>query len=368
MKWRLVMKKNNVLIMAGGTGGHVIPAISVARELKLKGYKIHWLGSIKGIENDLVPDAGYELHRITVTGLRGGGIFKIALAPFQLMIAMWQTLKVFIKVKPVMALGMGGFASGPGGLMAVLSRTPLVIHEQNAIPGMTNKLLSRFAKPLLQAFDGAFKSIKGVKTVGNPVRETIARLDDPKNRLADRIDNLNVLVVGGSLGAVAINNVLIETMRSLPASSLVNVWHQTGKRNYDDVKKGYEAVNVSNVKVSAFIADMAEAYKWADIVICRSGALTVSELMSAGVASILVPYPFAVDDHQTANGQFLVKAGAAILTPQSEFTCEYLTAEFHKLIKSREHILNMSIAARTLAKLDSAKTVANYCIEAAHGR
>jgi UDP-N-acetylglucosamine--N-acetylmuramyl-(pentapeptide) pyrophosphoryl-undecaprenol N-acetylglucosamine transferase len=362
------MKKNNVLIMAGGTGGHVIPAISVARELTLKGYTVHWLGSIKGIENDLVPGAGYKLHRITITGLRGNGLFKTLSAPFQLARAMWQTLKVFIEVKPVMALGMGGFASGPGGLMAVLSRTPLVIHEQNAIPGMTNKALSRFAKPLLQAFDGAFNSIKGVETVGNPVRSTITKLDPPALRLANRDMGLNVLVVGGSLGAVAINNVLIDTMALLPSSMVVNVWHQTGKRNYENVKKGYQAVNVDLVKVSAFIADMAEAYKWADIVICRSGALTVSELMSAGVASILVPYPFAVDDHQTANGQFLVNAGAAILTPQSEFTCEYLTEEFKRLLNSRDNILKMSIAARTLAKPSSAKTVANYCIEAAHGR
>ena len=361
------MKKNNVLIMAGGTGGHVIPAISVARELKLKGYEVHWLGSIKGIENNLVPDAGYQLHRITVSGLRGNGPLKTLLAPWQLLRAMWQTLKVFIKVRPVMALGMGGFASGPGGLMAVISRTPLVIHEQNAIPGMTNKLLSRFAKPLLQAFDGAFKQCADLVTVGNPVRPNIVNIQSPEERLKERNGDLNVLVVGGSLGAVAINHVLIETMANLPPSVAVNVWHQTGTRNFDDVKAGYDERNVSTVKVSAFIADMAEAYDWADIVICRSGALTVSELMSAGVASILVPYPFAVDDHQTANGMFLVNAGAAILRAQSDFTSEYLQEEFNQLLQSRERILNMSIAARGLAKHDSAKTVANYCIEAAHG-
>lgn len=361
------MKKNNVLIMAGGTGGHVIPAISVARELMLKGYEVHWLGSVKGIENDLVPDAGYTLHRITVSGLRGNGLLKTLLAPWQLLRAMWQTLNVFFRVRPVMALGMGGFASGPGGLMAVLSRTPLVIHEQNAIPGMTNKLLSKFAKPLLQAFDGAFDKTTDLVTVGNPVRPNIVNISAPKERLQDRAEGLNVLVVGGSLGAVAINNVLIETMANIPPSVAVNVWHQTGTRNFDDVKAGYEQHNISSVKVAAFIADMAEAYEWADIVICRSGALTVSELMSAGVASILVPYPYAVDDHQTANGMFLVNAGAAILKAQSDFTSEYLQEEFNQLLQSRERILNMSIAARGLAKHDSAKTVANYCIEAAHG-
>ncbi len=354
--------------MAGGTGGHVIPAISVARELMRKGYVVHWLGSVKGIENDLVPDAGYELHRITITGLRGNGILKLLLAPLQLIRAMWQTLKVFIKVKPVMALGMGGFASGPGGLMAVLSRTPLVIHEQNAIPGMTNKLLSRFASPLLQAFEGAFKKRARLITVGNPVRSTITKIAPPEERLDQQKSGLNVLVVGGSLGAVAINNVLIETLSQAEYSPEISVWHQAGSRNFEDVKSGYEQAGVVSVKVSAFIADMAEAYSWADIVICRAGALTVSELMSAGVASILVPYPFAVDDHQTVNGMFLVNAGAAILCEQSSFTSEYLNDELTKLLQAKERILNMSIAARTLAKNDSAKTVANYCIEAAHGK
>lgn len=359
------MKKNNVLVMAGGTGGHVIPAISVARELMRKGYTVHWLGSVKGIENDLVPDAGYELHRISVTGLRGNGLLRTMLAPYQLMVALWQTLKVFIKVKPVMVLGMGGFASGPGGLMAVILRVPIVIHEQNAIPGMTNKILSNFAKYLLQAFDGAFSDRKQLHSVGNPVRSSIVRIPEPEERLKNRESELNVLVVGGSLGAVAINNVLIETMASVPASMAINVRHQTGKRNYQDVKTGYQQAGVDSVKVSAFINDMAEAYQWADIVICRAGALTVSELMSAGVASILVPYPYAVDDHQTKNGMFLVNSGAAILIPQAEFNSEYLSQEFNKLLQSKDRILNMSIAARALAKPESAKTVANYCIEAA---
>lgn len=205
------MKKNNVLIMAGGTGGHVIPALSVARELMLKGYQVHWLGSLQGIENDLVPDAGYPLHRISVSGLRGNGIVKLLFAPFQLVRALWQTFFVFMKVKPVLTLGMGGFASGPGGLMALLLRKPLVIHEQNAIAGMTNSLLSRFAKPLLQAFPNTFKSRKNLHTVGNPVRQSIVEIAAPALRLANRNGPLNVLVVGGSLGAVAINNVMIET-------------------------------------------------------------------------------------------------------------------------------------------------------------
>lgn len=356
------MSKNNVMIMAGGTGGHVIPALSVAKELKLKGYNVHWLGSIKGIENDLVPDAGYTLHRISVTGLRGNGLLKTLLAPLQILRALWQTFKVYRQVKPVMALGMGGFASGPGGLMAYLLRVPLVIHEQNAVPGMTNSILSKLAKTLLQAFERSFAEAKQAKSVGNPVRQSIAAISEPMQRLAERDDHLNVLVVGGSLGAVGINNVVIEAM-GLDASQ-IHVWHQTGKRNYDAVKAGYEAGGIQDVKVSDFIADMAKAYEWADVVVCRSGALTVSEMMAAGVAAILVPFPFAVDDHQTANGQFLVSAGAAKIIPQAQLNAKNLLEELHHLRTHREVLLEMSKAARSLAKPDSAKVVAKYCIEA----
>ena len=356
------MEKNNVMIMAGGTGGHVIPALSVAKELKTKGYHVHWLGSIKGIENDLVPDAGYTLHRISVTGLRGNGLLKTLLAPLQIMRALWQTFKVYRQVKPVMALGMGGFASGPGGLMAYLLRVPLVIHEQNAIAGMTNSILSGMATYLLQAFEGTFIAKKKAKSVGNPVRQSIATLLEPEARLASHTDGLNVLVVGGSLGAVAINNVMIET--AALAGNNIHVWHQTGKRNFETVKAGYQAAGVTNVKVSDFIADMAKAYEWADVVVCRSGALTVSEMMAAGVASILIPFPFAVDDHQTANGQFLVNAGAAKLKPQSELNAQNLLEELNHLRENRELLIEMSKAARSLAKPDSAKIVAKYCIEA----
>lgn len=358
------MKKNNVLIMAGGTGGHVIPALSVARELMLKGYQVHWLGSLQGIENDLVPDAGYPLHRISVSGLRGNGIVKLLFAPFQLVRALWQTFFVFMKVKPVLTLGMGGFASGPGGLMALLLRKPLVIHEQNAIAGMTNSLLSRFAKPLLQAFPNTFKSRKNLHTVGNPVRQSIVEIAAPALRLANRNGPLNVLVVGGSLGAVAINNVMIETAAKITGQGLVSIWHQTGKNNFANVKAGYDAAGVDDVKVSAFISNMSEAYAWADIVICRSGALTVCELMSAGLASILVPYPHAVDDHQTENGQALVRQGAAIMQAQTDFNSEFLMNQFSNLQSNRGQILVMSEAARSLAQPESAKKVANHCIAA----
>ncbi len=358
------MKTKNVLIMAGGTGGHVIPALSVARQLKNKGYQVHWLGSVKGIENELVVDAGHKLHRISISGLRGNGALKLLMAPLQLLKALWQTFKVYRQVKPVMALGMGGFASGPGGLMAKISRVPLVVHEQNAIAGMTNKILSGRANTLLQAFDNTFKARKNLHAVGNPVRTSIIEIQNPEQRLQNRTGLLNVLVVGGSLGAVAINNVLIEGMASKALD--VNLWHQAGARNFEEVKQGYSNVGVENVKVSAFISNMSEAFAWADVLICRSGALTVSELMAAGVASILVPYPHAVDDHQTANGQILVDAGAATLIPQSLFSVESLKQELERLSEDRNIILQMSKAARILAKPESAKVVANYCIEVIH--
>ncbi len=356
------MKKNNILVMAGGTGGHVIPALSVARELTNKGYQVHWLGSIKGIENELVVDAGYPLHRISISGLRGSGALKLLLAPLLIIKALWQTFKVYRQVKPVMALGMGGFASGPGGLMAWLLRVPLVVHEQNAVAGFTNKILSRFAKTVLQAFDQAFKAKDNLHTVGNPVRNSIIEIEEPIKRLENREGPLNVLVVGGSLGAVALNNVIIEMMAL--QQSVVSIWHQTGARNFDAVKDGYASAKIENVKISAFISDMAGAFAWADVVICRSGALTVSELMAAGVASVLVPYPFAVDDHQTANGQFLVNLDGAIICQQTDLSATLLLEELTLLQKDRNRILHMSCAARSQATVDSVKVVTNYCIEA----
>lgn len=358
--------KGNVLIMAGGTGGHVIPALSVARRLKDQGYGVHWLGSIQGIENDLVPDAGYELHRISVTGLRGKGPLKLVFAPFALMKACLQAWSVFRKVKPKLALGMGGFASGPGGLIAAITRVPLLVHEQNAIPGMTNRLLSKFAKPVMQAFENTFAEQAKIKTVGNPVRKSIVAINEPEQRLNDRSGPLNVLVVGGSLGAVALNHAVIEMLNLMSESERPNVWHQTGKRNFDDVKAGYDAHGLKP-RVSAFIGDMAEAFEWADVVICRAGALTISELASAGVASILVPFPFAVDDHQTANANYLVKHGAAWLRPQADLTAEALASDIRTLTQSRDQVLAMSKAARAQAKPEAAGLVVNYCIEAIHG-
>ncbi|EAT10947.1 undecaprenyldiphospho-muramoylpentapeptide beta-N-acetylglucosaminyltransferase [Bermanella marisrubri] len=361
------MSKGNVMIMAGGTGGHVIPALSVATELREKGYKIHWLGSEHGIENDLVPDAGYSLHRIQVTGLRGNGLVRKLKAPFAIAKAVVQAYKLFKDIKPVVALGMGGFASGPGGIVARLRGVPLVLHEQNAIPGLTNKVLSKFSRQLLQAFDGTFPHSAGVKTVGNPVRSSIANLPDAEDRISQKDEPLNVLVVGGSLGAVALNDAVIAASEKLVADGIIQLWHQVGKRNYEAVKNDYHEKGIKHVRVAAFIADMAEAYQWADIVICRSGALTVSELMAGGVASILVPFPYAVDDHQTANARFLSEHNAAVLCPQAELTTEFLQRQLTHFFSNKQELIAMANAAREKAQPNAAKVVASICIEVANG-
>lgn len=353
------------MVMAGGTGGHVFPALSVARLLQQQGVEVHWLGGKTGIENELVPNAGYQLHCIDVVGLRGKGFAQLIRAPWLILRTVGQAYGIFRRVKPDVVLGLGGFASGPGGIVAKLTGTPLIIHEQNAVPGMTNKWLAKVANKTLQAFAGTFAH-KNVMSVGNPVREDIMRLPTPEQRMASRLEQpLRVLVVGGSLGALAINQVMCETLALLPAAQRPQVWHQTGKKDFERCQQQYAAAGVE-AKVSAFITDMSEAYAWADLVVCRSGALTVCELMAAGCASLLIPFPYAVDDHQTANAMFLVNAGGALLRPQRELTAQALADDLQYFAGHKQVLMTMAHAARTLAKPDAAKQVADFCIEALH--
>lgn len=353
------------LVMAGGTGGHVFPALSVARLLQQQGLEVHWLGGKTGIENDLVPSAGYQLHGIDVVGLRGKGISQLIRAPWLILNAVWQAYLVFRQVKPDVVLGLGGFASGPGGIVAKLTGTPLIIHEQNAIAGMTNKWLAKVANKTLQAFAGTFKH-KNVVSVGNPVRTDIMHLPSPELRMGARLNQpLRVLVVGGSLGALAINQVMCEALALIVTEQRPQVWHQTGKKDFERCQQQYAAAGI-DAKVSAFITDMSEAYAWADIVVCRSGALTVCELMAAGCASLLIPFPYAVDDHQTANAMFLVHAGGAVLRPQRELTAQGLADDLNYFAGHKQTLMTMAHAARTLAKPDAAKQVADFCIEALH--
>jgi len=350
-----------VLIMAGGTGGHVFPALAVADQLKQKGVPVVWLGTRKGIEARLVVEAGYDIRWLSVSGLRGKNKLSLLLAPLKLIRACLQAMKVLLEVKPVAVLGMGGFASGPGGLMAYLMGKPLLVHEQNAIPGLTNTLLAKMAGTVMESFPDSFKTKKSVQLIGNPVRANIMQIKTPAERLSGRANEINILVVGGSLGAAALNNTVPEMKSLIEDKSAINIWHQTGERNLDEAKEVYRKFEVE-ARIDAFINNMAEAYEWADVVICRSGAMTVSELAIAGVASILVPYPYAVDDHQTANANHLVENGAAILIQQKELTAESLKETVMSL--TREKILSMSQAAQKCARPDAAEKAAQLCLQA----
>ncbi|WP_432472370.1 undecaprenyldiphospho-muramoylpentapeptide beta-N-acetylglucosaminyltransferase [Amphritea sp. HPY] len=354
------------LIMAGGTGGHVFPALATADQLRDKGIRVEWLGTRVGIEADVVPAAGIKLHCINVTGLRGKGKLSLLLAPFRLLQALYQALTVLRQVKPDVVLGMGGFASGPGGLAAWLCGVPVVIHEQNAVAGMTNKILSRMAKRVLEAFGGAFKGKAKTEVVGNPVRGNILQLDAPEQRFDGRSGPIRLLIVGGSLGAKAINDLLPQVLADLPENVRPEVWHQVGKRNIVEAQQNYQQVGLaedSTIRVVPFIERMDEAYGWADLVLCRAGALTVSELSIAGVASVLVPFPFAVDDHQTGNAGYLSEQGAAVLVQQTELDKQRLKNLLTEQFIDRSVLLTMANKARNLARPEASATVADVCLE-----
>ena len=354
---------HTVLIVAGGTGGHIYPALAVAACLQERKVITVWLGSRYGMETRIVPQAGLRLLTIAVSGVRGRGVLRWFAAPFLIGVALVQALVAMIKVRPQVVLGMGGFASGPGGLAAWLCRRPLVVHEQNAIPGLTNKLLSRLATTVFQAFPGSFPESCGALTVGNPVRADIVALAPPAERNVST-GPLRILVVGGSRGARALNETVPAAARALRAVDL-SVWHQCGEGNGAQTEAAYRDTN-ADVRVSEFIDDMAAAYAWASVVVCRSGALTVSELAAAGVASILVPFPYAVDDHQTANARFLVDADAALLVAEGADFEQRLTAALTSVESDRERVAELARHARALAIPDAAANVAARCMELLH--
>ena len=370
-----------VMIMAGGTGGHVFPALAVADELRERGYDIHWLGTAAGIEADLVPKSGYPLHCINVTGLRGKGKLALLGAPWKIIKAIYQAMKFMRVVQPSAVLGLGGFATGPGGVAAKLLGVPLLIHEQNAFPGMTNRLLKPMANIVMQAFPNTFKGSKNLDrlfTTGNPVRSTIVALGDVNKSDSYRCsdvekEKLNVLVVGGSLGAVGLNNAVMGALSLIVKNGLANenlenvlpnVWHQVGKKNIDAVLQGYAEKGLEGkANVVAFIDDMAVAYDWADIVVCRSGALTVSEVACAGKAAIFIPFPFAVDDHQTVNAQVLVNAGAAEVKQQKDLTAEWLAERLQSYSNNPEKIKFMSGAAKGVSIANATQVVTEQVIK-----
>lgn len=356
-------KPLSVVVMAGGTGGHVFPALSVAKALQKQGASIDWLGTARGIESDLVPKAGITLHNLTIEGVRGKGVFSKLKAPFLLLKAITQALMVLRRLRPQVVLGLGGFASGPGGVAAWLLGIPLVIHEQNAVAGTTNRLLARFARRRLEAFPN---SLPDAVHVGNPVRTEIGEQSAPEARLQTESDQpLKVLVLGGSLGALALNETVPQALALISEVSRPRVMHQTGKRNLESTQVCYQDLGV-NAEVVSFIESMGDAYGWADVVICRAGALTVSELTAAGCASMLVPYPYAIDDHQTKNARWLVDNQAAVLQPQSSMTAESVAKFIMTMTNDRIELIKMAKNAKALALPEAANTVMNVCIEAAH--
>lgn len=345
------------MIMAGGTGGHVFPALSVAEYLRERGWRVVWLGAKAGMEATLVPKHGYKMAWVRFSGLRGKGLVRALVLPVNLLVAFWQSLRAILAERPDVVLGMGGYISFPGGMMASLLGRPLVIHEQNSIAGLSNRVLSRLADRVLQSFPDA---LPGAQLSGNPVRREIAALPAPGARYGARSGRLQLLVLGGSLGALALNETVPLALALLDAGARPEVTHQAGAGHIDAVRAAYAAAGVQ-VEALAFIDDMAARYGAADLVICRAGALTVAELACAGVASILVPFPHAVDDHQTGNAKLLSARGAAILLPQPELSAAALAAVLRGL--SRERLLDMAEKARALGKPGATEAVARVCME-----
>jgi UDP-N-acetylglucosamine--N-acetylmuramyl-(pentapeptide) pyrophosphoryl-undecaprenol N-acetylglucosamine transferase len=347
------------MIMAGGTGGHVFPGLAVADHLRERGWNVIWLGSPAGMEAKLVPSRGYAMAPVQFSGLRGKGLVTVLLLPLRLLRAFWQALRALRAHQPDVVLGMGGYVAFPGGMMASLLNRPLVIHEQNSVAGLTNRVLARLADRVLSGFPSA---LPDAEAVGNPVRADIATLPDPVQRFSGRTGPLQVLVIGGSLGAAALNDIVPQALALLPSTIRPHVRHQSGAQHTAALRDNYQRAGV-NADTVAFIDDMAGAYSSADLVICRAGALTVAELAAAGVASILVPFPHAVDDHQTGNARYLTDAGAAVLLQQKDMTAGGLAALINSL--NRDSLLSMASKARAMARADATARVAQICEELA---
>lgn len=356
----------HVLIAAGGTGGHVYPALAVADYLREQNVKVTWVGTEKGLEHRVVPAANIPLEIISISGLRGKGVLNLFFVPLKLVVAIAQVIKIFIRIKPDAVLGMGGFVSGPCGLAAFILRKPLYLHEQNAIPGLTNKVLSYLATTVMQAFPDSFKGNKNIIALGNPIRQDISNITSPEERMTERKDKIHLLIVGGSLGAQALNENVPQALSEVTKELQPDVWHQTGKNKLESTMETYKTVNV-DAKVTEFIENMAEAYAWADLVICRAGALTISELANAGVGAILVPYPYAVDDHQTANAAYLTNIGAAILIQQEQLVPKLKETLTELLQAGRTKLIDMAKAARELSKPNATQAVAEICLGVSHG-
>ncbi len=353
-----------VMIMAGGTGGHVYPALAVADALRADNHDVTWLGTRTGIEASVVPAAGIVIDWVRVSGLRGRGWLAWLSAPVRLLRAIFEAYRAMRRRRPAVVLGMGGFVAGPGGIAAWMLRRPLVIHEQNAVAGLTNRLLAPLARDVLEGFPGSFPDKYNARHAGNPVRSSIASVPAPRERMAGRSGPARLLVLGGSQGALALNETVPAAVGSMDPVARPVVWHQAGTRTLNVAERVYAEHGVE-ARLSAFIDDMANAYAWADIVVCRAGALTIAELAAAGVAAVLVPYPLSIDDHQTLNAGYLQRAQAARIVPQDELSPQRLAAELGELCADRAQLLRMAECARTTARPGATATVSGACLAAA---
>ena len=343
------------LIMAGGTGGHIFPGLAVAEALRERGWRVHWLGAPASMESRLVPPRGFALETIDFGGVRGKGLLTLALLPLRLQRAFWQALQVVRRVKPDVVVGLGGYISFPGGMMAVLAGKPLVLHEQNSVAGMANKVLAGVADRVFTAFPNVFKK---AQWVGNPLRAPFLKQPAPAERFAGRSGPLRLLVVGGSLGAKALNDVVPQALALIPEPQRPTVVHQSGEKQIDALRANYIAAGV-HAELTPFIDDTAQAFADADLIVCRSGASTVTEIAAVGAAALFVPFPSAVDDHQTTNARFLVDAGAAWLVPQNELSPQQLALRLQSL--QREQLVAMAEKAKQLQKTEAVAAVVSAC-------
>lgn len=334
--------------MAGGTGGHIFPGIALAQALLRCDIDVDWLGAANSLEAKLIPEQALPFHPIAVRALRGKGLLSLLRGPFMVLRAIWQARALIKKLKPEAVVSFGGFVAGPGGIAAKLCGVPLIVHEANRIPGFTNKVLAKIAHRTLAGFPDSFAA---AEYVGNPVREEIAAIPDPETRFANRVGNLRLLMIGGSLGAQALNQTLPAALAKIPSDQRPEVRHQCGAKLLEQTQSEYRKLGLNSDSVVPFISDMAQAYAWADVLICRAGALTLAELNASGSFALLVPFPFAVDDHQTHNAQFLVAKGAAEWCPQNSFSAEFAANWLQKL--TREHCLQGATRSRAMAKTDA---------------
>jgi UDP-N-acetylglucosamine--N-acetylmuramyl-(pentapeptide) pyrophosphoryl-undecaprenol N-acetylglucosamine transferase len=360
---RRAMMDGPVLIMAGGTGGHVFPALAVAQELRARGVPVVWLGAPGSMESRLVPAHGFAIEWIQVAGIRGKGLGRWLLAPFRVLRGVAQAARILKRVRPRAVIGLGGYVSGPGGIAAWLLRIPLLIHEQNAVAGLTNRMLARLAAQVLEGFPGSFGARVEARCIGNPVRADIAATPEPKSRFAGREKRSRLLVLGGSQGARRLNSAVPEAIALLEPGNRPQVRHQTGERWLESARSAYLEAQVE-ADVLPFIDDMAEAYAWADIAVCRAGALTITELQAAGLGALYVPFPAAVDDHQTKNAEVMVRLGAGRIMQERDLTSARLSKCIAELTADRAGMLKMAEAARAARVIDAASQLANLCIAA----